>query len=433
MNKYTSRFQTLTTNAAQRLAKNFASPVYLIDAEGITRRLMEFQETAKQIYKHSIVALSYKTNPLHGMLNILHAKGAYAEVVSGDEFRIAKKLGVKNSNIIFNGPMKTDQELYEAIESGAYINCDHADEIERIENIAKQMQRCVPIGIRLCFVSEKHNWQRFGFAVNQDRQQKNNAYKIVDYILQSPYIQLAGLHAHIGTNIRDINQFAKLGENMATFATELLEKCNLEMSWIDVGGGLAGVSPRIDEKQFSPHPIPDLKQYLNAVISPLLPYLQRLSNPATLFFEPGRTLFEPFGALLTRIIGSRAIDKNHCGFICDAGYNILATSHVYNHPLHIPGPKWGNQLTTFYGPTCNQVDQLHEAMELPSLTMNDLILFYGVGAYCMSFSYSFIRYRPGVLLWHHDDQAEWLRYPESLEHASQLEVVPVINRAIEYV
>lgn len=425
INEAINPFQTIDSRLAQTLAQRFASPVYLIAKQAIVARLAEFQALAKHYYPHTTVALSYKTNPIHGLLALLHQQGAYAEVVSGEEYRIATRLGVPGTHIIFNGPMKTEQELTEALLQGAYLHCDHLDEIDRIEVIAQRLKRQAKIGLRLCFIDEQTNWSRFGFAVSQYSALPEHAIHVVKRIQASPHLNLAGLHAHIGTNIRDLAQFAALGRNLAAFATELLLQFNLQLEWLDVGGGLAGISPRIDEQQIGPHPLPSLDQYLAALITPLLPYLTSLSKPAQLFFEPGRTLFEPFAGLLTQIIGRRRDQPELAELICDAGFNTLATSHVYNHPLHVPSPTGDKRKTILYGPTCNQADRLHVPIELPMLIPGDFVLFYGVGAYCMSFSYSFIRYRPGVILWHGDDQADWLRYPESLEHASQLERLPI--------
>ncbi|MBL4648002.1 MAG: diaminopimelate decarboxylase, partial [Gammaproteobacteria bacterium] len=311
---------------------------------------------------------------------------------------------------------KTDDELLRAILSEAKINCDHEEEVWRIEQMAKQHKRMVNIGIRLCFdIGLK--WNRFGFSLAC-------VDDIVNKIIASPHLTLSGIHAHIGTNIRDIEQFAKLGVALSDFAEHLLRDNNIRLKWIDVGGGLAGISPRKDEEIVSAHPLPDVIQYAKAIIHPLKGYLQH--SPTTqLIFEPGRTLFEPYGALLTKIFATRSEKADHQEVICDAGINTLSTSYVYDHPLHImTAEQRGEQRRTkLLGPTCNQVDQLYDEVMLPSLKTGDYALFYGVGAYCMAFSFSFIRFRPGVVLWQGADDACWLRQHENLEHISQLETI----------
>src|SRR6202044_2821033 len=103
-------------------------------------------------------------------------------------------------------------------------------------------------------------------------------------------------------------------------------------------------------------------------------------NPATLFFEPGRTIFEAFGSLLTRIVGKRDTDTTGIpAYIFDAGINTLSTSYVYNFPIQTFITSNTRQKSYLYGPTCMQTDQLHTPTELPLLKSDDLLLFHGVG------------------------------------------------------
>jgi diaminopimelate decarboxylase len=419
-----SHFLEIDEHTAKNIAKTFDSPVFIIDERGVLERFMSFQTLAKKAYSRARVGISYKTNPLQGLLYRFHQMGALAEVVSGTEYKIARRLGVNASDIIFNGPMKTDEELRCAITEGAYINCDHFEEIERIDAISSSLSRKVKLGIRLCFPDIGKGWGRFGFMVNEAQGRD-----VLHYIIDSPNLSLSGVHAHIGTNIRDISQYELLATQLSEFAWRLNSNHAITLDWIDVGGGLAGISPRRDEAVSGAHPIPDLSAYIDKIVKPLSTYLDH--SKAALFFEPGRTVFEPFAALLTEVVGHRPCDKEGLsGLIFNAGNNVMSTAYVYNHPLHCPKLSSHMQMTYLYGPTCNQVDQLHEPALLPDLDRGDHVLLYGVGAYCMSFSYSFIRYRPGVVLWRGGDDASWLRYPENIDYASRLECVPQVTAEV---
>ena len=211
-----------------------------------------------------------------------------------------------------------------------------------------------------------------------------------------------------------------MAERLAKLSEDMLRHHQVKLKWIDVGGGLAGISPRIDEQQIVPHPLPSLSEYVTAITQPLLDYLE--TTQATLFFEPGRTLFEPFGGLLTKVVACRpVVNAKSRGLILDAGINALPSASVYNHPVLHWGK--GNQSTQsfLYGPTCNQADQLHQPLQLPVLRAGDLLLFYGVGSYSMSFSYSFIRNRPGVITWGEGECSRWIRQRETIDYIAQLQ------------
>lgn len=408
---------------AEKIALQFGSPIFIINEQGIKDRYHSFKQAITRRYPHSKIAISYKTNLIPGLLSLLHKEGAWPEVVSGHEYNIALKIRSNNQSIVFNGPLKKNLELIQAIQDNAFINCDHSDEIDRIEQIARSLQKQVSIGLRIYFKEDKLNWNRFGFPVNLNMPQQDTI-EVIKRIIASPYLQFAGLHTHIGTNIRDMQVFRQLALRLNQFARELKQHLQIELQWLDVGGGLAGISPRIDENQLIPHPLPNIEDYADAIINPLLPYLSSLAKPATLFFEPGRTIFEAFGSLLTRVMGKRTTDDGTLAYIFDAGINTLSTSYVYNFPIQTFVQSELTEKAYLYGPTCMQNDQLHTPTELPRLNQNDLLLFHGVGSYCMAFSYSFIRPRPGVVLLRDNHKAILLRQADTIEHQAALEIIP---------
>jgi len=357
------------------------------------------------------------------MLRYLHNKGAYAEVVSGDEYDLAKKLKIPGDKIIFNGPVKTDKDIEQAIQDGCLINCDHSEEIYRIAAIAKQMGRTVKLGIRLIF-SQISSWDRFGFTAD-DNGHSSAADAIVDYIQQQPQLSLTGIHCHIGTNIWELDLFKQMSQLAEQFCHKLLERYQIELEWLDLGGGLAGITPYRHQSEHSVLPQIKANDYMTAIITPWKKYLKQLSKAPLLIFEPGRTLYEPYGGLLTTVVDYRhGIAKDDLGGVLfDIGINHMPICYKYNFPFHIPNnQKLTKQRTMyFYGATCRQDDHLRQATEFPENAAGEPVIFYGVGSYAMAFSYSFIRYRPGVVAWFGDGEFRLIRRADNLEHASRLE------------
>jgi len=372
-------FSEIDNTLAGQLAEKFGTPVFIMDKRGLLQRYYDLHAAVTQRYKHSMIAVSYKTNFLKGILALLHGVGAHAEVVSGVEYAVAKEIRLPHQRIVFNGPMKTRSELLMAINDNALINCDHEDEIDLIEQIAKDQRKVVPIGLRIYFREAQSSWSRFGFQV--DSALSDTATEaLIRRIRVSPNLHLAGLHAHIGTNIRDVQHFSRLGKYLSSFASLLKARFNIELDWIDVGGGLAGISPRKDENREVPYELPDAHEYADAIITPLLGYINSLTKPPLLIFEPGRTLFEASGGLLTRVIGRRSVTAGKSqALILDAGMNALSTCYLYDFPIRNFADNSDYVLTRLLGPTCNQADQLHTPIVMPSLNIDDLLLFYGVG------------------------------------------------------
>ena len=80
---------------------------------------------------------------------MFHEEGSIAEVVSQFEYEKARALGIPGEKIIFSGPYKPLAALKTAVEENAHIQVDHFQEIEDIEQIARQLNKKVGIGIRL--------------------------------------------------------------------------------------------------------------------------------------------------------------------------------------------------------------------------------------------------------------------------------------------
>ena len=164
-----------------------------------------------------------------------------------------------------------------------------------------------------------------------------------------------------------------------------------------------------------------MAHYSQKIIGPLLGYLNSTKEPVTLFFEPGRTVLEPFGAMLTTVVGGRpAAADGIKGVILDAGLSSLAKADSFSHPVHVCKAGVANETTRFFGPSCRERDVVHKPMLVPSLNVGDHLVFYGVGAYSMAASNSFIHFRHGVLMWEQSGKLKWLRKPENLEHVQQV-------------
>lgn len=407
---------------AERIRKQFGTPIYIFDEMGLLNRYDEFQSVASAIYEQCIVAVSYKTNPTRALLGQLHQRGAYAEVVSGDELEIAKSLDVPPDQIIFNGPAKTDEALRFAIRSGCFIHCDHEDEIDRIEKIATELDVVAKVGIRLFFPAGE-SWERFGFEVSED-ESNCLATSVIQKIGQSTNLQLAGLHSHIGTNIRNIETFASLGESMAGFAMRVTQRFGVDLEWIDLGGGYASLPPLVSEGQEDLHPLPSVKEYCDSILKPLLPWLQSCDVPPKVFFEPGRTLFNPFGAMLMSVIGRRPADRTGVeSFILDAGITSVSFAEKYNLPVRVFRSTTEKKEVRLLGPTCMEHDILKSSIEIPTLVPDDLLMIYSIGCYGMSLAPPFTHFRHGMIGWGEGDELHWLRKPDCVEHSRQLDVI----------
>ena len=72
----------------------------------------------RSVYGNYRIAYSFKTNYAPYICRSAKVLGAFAEVVSGMEYEIARRLGISTSKVHFNGPYKNSKAVKEIILGG---------------------------------------------------------------------------------------------------------------------------------------------------------------------------------------------------------------------------------------------------------------------------------------------------------------------------
>jgi len=209
-----------------------------------------------------------------------------------------------------------------------------------------------------------------------------------------------------------------------------------------MGGGLASIAPTSEQKNQTLE-LPDVNEYCDAVQHGLASFLSRCSETPTLFFEPGRTIFEPFGATLSTVLGIRPKrGETNAAVICDSGITSIPLAAQFEFPIHTTSQHIDSmgddsarddsvhddfESYDFFGPTCMQRDQLAKSRLAPQLEVGDNVIFYGTGGYNIALASSFINYRPGIVLWDSADNFQWIRKPETFQSASQIHLADFVD------
>ena len=116
--------------------KKIVTPCYVIHKDKLINLMNSFVNDVKSIYSNIIVAYSYKTNYYSEIIKSAKSVGMWAEVVSEDEYYLAKKIGYTDK-IIFNGPVKSYDSFIDAMENGVIVNLDSRREVEWLDTLSK--------------------------------------------------------------------------------------------------------------------------------------------------------------------------------------------------------------------------------------------------------------------------------------------------------
>ena len=123
------------------------TPCYIFDEAEFGRGIDGFKEALLTRFADVAIGYSVKTNSLPYALRQARLHGCMAEVVSHDEYQLARLCGFEPREIIYNGPMKSRETFVEAIQGGAIVNLETKRELEWLA--AMPAGRTYNVGIRL--------------------------------------------------------------------------------------------------------------------------------------------------------------------------------------------------------------------------------------------------------------------------------------------
>ncbi len=404
------------------LVRQYGSPLFVFSEQAIRRSFRSALRAFSTRYPSVQFAWSYKTNYLDAICLIFHQEGAWAEVVSEYEYRMAKRNGIPGDNIIYNGPYKPEAALRQAIEEGARIHIDHYDEFYTIEKICRDAGRTVDVGIRVNMDTGIYpSWDRFGFNLDT-----GEAMSVVRRMAAGKTVRLNAVHAHIGTFVTEASAYRNEATKLARFAAAVEKEFGTEIEYIDVGGGFA--SKNTLHSQYSPgrEANPPIDVYAEAIASVLLEHGSSKGRLPRLILETGRALIDEAGYLVTSIVGTKRMPNGVRTLVIDAGVNILVSAFWYKHDLFLTSENDSiAEETTICGPLCMNIDVVRPSIPLPALNAGDVLLLHPVGAYNVTQWMQFIRMRPAVVLIGEDGSMDVIRNPEDLEDVKRMEQVPL--------
>jgi diaminopimelate decarboxylase len=411
--------------AIDDLINQYGSPLFVISERKLRHNAQRIKRAFTGRYPNVVFGWSYKTNYLGAVCNVLHQEDAYAEVVSEFEYEKARALGVPGHCIIFNGPYKKRGILEKAVDEGAHIQIDHLDELYELEKVATEKRKKVPVAIRLNFdTGYTEPWSRFGFNV-ESGQAMDAAWRIAS----SEYLDLVGLHSHIGTFVTEPKAYSIQVRTMCGFMSEAEKRTGCTIQYLDIGGGFASLNSLQGIYLPPEQVVPSIEQYAEAICEVILECTHereaRGHKRPTLILETGRAMVDDTEVLVTTVAANKRLPDGKRAVIVDAGVNLLFTAFWYNHNVTPTRPLPGKpEETVIYGPLCMNIDVMRYSIMLPPLNLGDQLVFGPVGAYNHTQWLQFIEYRPNVVMINEDKSVSVIRDAENLEVVTAQEKIP---------
>ena len=358
------------------------TPYYVIDQNELDENFQKMKLALEESWSNSIIGYSYKTNALPWIIRHFDRLGCHAEVVSEEEYLLAKKIGVAVNRLIYNGPIKTKETFLEAIENGCVVNIDAQREIEWLEELPVA-QRAV--GIRVNFDIETlcpgqsqcpEEGGRFGFCY------ENGEFARTVHLLREKNVRISGLHLHTSSKSRGLDIYRAIAET----ACRIQREFGFQLDYVDVGGGFFGGLPTK----------PQFEEYFSLMAEILGTAFDK--QRTTLIIEPGMAVIGSCVHYVTSVIDVK--DTQFSRFVVTDGSRtsidplMSKASYFHSFRRNQDGGIHPKQIVCGY--TCMEHDRLFVAVNEPALQPGDRIVYHKVGAYTMCLTPLFIKYFPEV-------------------------------------
>ncbi len=359
----------------QAVAQRVGTPFYLYSSNTLANHFRAFDNAFSDV--PHLICYALKSNSSSAVLRLLGREGAGADIVSGGELFRALQAGIDPQKIVYAGVGKRRDEIEYALKIGILMfNVESGDELHALNQAAGDLRTKARIALRVnpdidpkthAYISTGLKASKFGIPIEQ-------ALEFYQMAKSLPYVEIVGVHQHIGSQITKVQPFVDALEKVVEFVKGLRAD-GIIVKYIDIGGGL-GITYK-DETP--PHP-----RDLAETIQPLLK-----ECGCTIVLEPGRAIVGNAGILVTSAIYHKKSGEKKF-LIVDAGMNDLIRPSLYNayhdiKPVIEPATP-EKAVFDVVGPICESGDFLAKEREIPVVRRGDLLAVMSAGAYGFSMS-----------------------------------------------
>ena len=356
--------------SVREIADSFGTPCYIYSYSSIEKNFNSYLTSLSEL--NPLICYSTKANSNIAVLKLYSKLGAGFDIVSGGELKRIQLAGGDTSKTVFSGVGKTDTEIEEAINAEIlFFNIESEDELHAINRVATKLGKKAPIAIRVNpdIDPKTHPYISTGFKKSKFGIEIGNSINVYREASKMEGINSIAIDAHIGSQIFELSSFNDSLTKLTALADTLIKE-NININYIDIGGGLA-ITYSKDETP------PSMEEYAGILINHLK------DKPYRLVIEPGRSLIGNAGIMATKVLYTKkGSEKNF--IIIDAAMNDLVRPAFYNsHHEIIPVIKNENStsIVDIVGPICESGDFLATDREFPTVENGEYLAVLSAGAY----------------------------------------------------
>ncbi len=343
--------------SVRHLVLRHGSPLLIIDAERLRRQYRLLAAALPRVDLH----FALKPLPQAAVIRVLREEGAFFDLATNGEVDLVRRLGIEASRCIHTHPIKRDGDIRTALAYGvSTFVVDNPDELRKFVPFRTRVSLLIRVSFRsreaVCDLSRKFGCDPDGVAE-------------LLALAAELRIKIAGLSFHAGSQA---SASAMHVQAIGTCRELLLaaRAAGHALDVLDIGGGFP-----VDYRTLAV-PIDEFCAPIRAALGTIDPTVRVIA-------EPGRFIAAPAAVAVASVMG-RAHRDGRWWYYLDDGLYGSYSGQLYDHakyPLEAlvePGETYPSVLA---GPTCDSIDVIDDAVDLPKLAVGDLVLGRNMGAY----------------------------------------------------
>jgi diaminopimelate decarboxylase len=404
------------------LARRYGTPLYVVDEATLRSTAQAYRSALAAHYPGPALALyASKANSSLAITAVVAAEGLGLDAVSAGELLTAVRGGMPPERIVLHGNNKSLDELRLAAELGVTVVADNWLDIEQLASL--QLARPVRLMLRFTpgiechtheYIRTGHLDSKFGFDPDQLE-------AVLQHLKGCSWAQVSGLHAHIGSQIFELQPHRDLAAVMAD-ALKLAREMGHPLVDLNVGGGLGIRYVASDDP-------PSIDAWVRTVSEAVADACQQrgLELPR-LLCEPGRSLVATAGVTLYSVGSRKEIPGIRTYLSVDGGmsdnprpitYQSLYTAVLADRP-----DADASERVTLAGKHCESGDVLLKDLALPPVNTGDVLAVFSTGAYNASMASNYNRIPRPAAVMVHEGLADLVQRREQPEDLLRYDVLP---------
>lgn len=406
------------------LAQKYGTPLVVYDVEQIRNQIRAFKKVFEKEKVAYAVSYASKAFACIAMYQVANEEGAYTDVVSAGELYTALKANFPTERISFHGNNKSLFEIEMAVKNHVgKIIIDNFHEIKLLDKVLREQDAKINVMLRITPGISAHTHEydqtgqvdsKFGFDL-----ESGQADLALEQVLANSRMNMVGIHAHIGSQIFELNGFEMAAKKLMEVAENWRSQYGYTAKVINVGGGF-GIKYTAEDNPLKP------EEFVQAIVETIKKEAKEAAFPVPeIDIEPGRSIVGPAGYNLYTT-GSRKVVLGYRPYVTvDGGMGDNIRPALY-------GAKYETVLSTdpkapltehvrIAGKYCESGDILAEDQALPATKSGSLLAMLDAGAYGYSMASNYNRNPRPAVVFVENCKAKLVIKRESLEDLVHLD------------